>query len=445
MIFSFSLFLLSFTIINSLPPVHTQLLLLITLNQSIHTSHHVKVGSRKVCIETPCPARSNHPNSIPLSVSAITGSAEPIYGPEAFHSITDTIKPGQNPFGALTRQDLEWRAPWSSHVETQTFYFTSPTGHYGFAQIIHSNPVGLHFTAQFTCRVVHDTKPEDCVWTSTNLEDFEAKGTEFNAHNVSISLSEDATTYKISSHVNENSIVDFTVKRLSEGFKIGETGNSLYGEDPAAPWGSMRHVFWPRNSLNGTIKIGEGRTIEIKDGQAMYVMAMQGMKPHHAAARWNFVNFQAPTTSVVVMEFTTPASYGSCTVSVGGVTRDNALLFTSIDVKVTHLDAEVDEVGWPAPKRITFDLTGPAPHPDKDANTYTAHLSGDLSKLVERVDVMAEIPNFVKKVVAGVSGAKPYIYQFSDRNMAVKISNKETGEVLVEEKGHGFCETTFIS
>lgn len=277
------------------------------------------------------------------------------------------------------------------------------------------------------------------------MEDFEAKGTEFNAHNVSISLSEDATTYKISSHVNENSIVDFTVKRLADGFKIGETGTSLYGDDPAAPWGSMRHVFWPRNSVVGTIKLGDGRTIEINDGQSMYVMAMQGMKPHHAAARWNFINFQGPATSVVVMEFTTPVSYGSCTVSIGGVTRDNALLFTSIDVKVTHLDAEVDEVGWPAPKRITFDLSGPSPNPEKDATIYVAHLSGDLSKLVERVDVMAEIPSFVKKVVSGVSGAKPYIYQFSNHNMVVKISNKETGEAIIEEKGHGFCETTFIS
>lgn len=341
----------------------------------------------------------------------------------------------------MTRKDLEWRAPWSSNVETQTFYFTSKSGHYGFAQVIHSNPVGLHFTSQFTCRVVHDEKPDECIWTSTHLEEFEAKGTEFRAHGVSISLNEEMTEYKISAHVNEGSIVDLTVTRQAEGFKIGKTGTSLYGEDLESPWGSMRHVFWPRNSVKGTISI-KGKPIEI-DGESMYVMALQGMKPHHAAARWNFVNFQGPESSVVVMEFTTPESYGSCTVSIGGVVHDNKLLFTSANVKVTHHDAEIDEVGWPAPKSISFDLAGPAIKAESPEPTFQAHLEGALSNLVERVDVMAEIPNFVKKVVSGVSGARPYIYQFSDKNMKVKITKGE--QVIAEETGHGFCETTFIS
>lgn len=377
-----------------------------------------------------------------FSVSAITGSAEPIYGPEAFHSIADTVK-GKNPFGALTREDLEWRAPWSSHVETQTFYFTAKSGHYGFAQIIQSNPVGLNFTAQFTCRVVHDDKPEESIWTSTNLEDFEAKGTEFNAHNVHVSLSQDGNSYKISSTVNQDSIVEFTIVRKADGFKIGSNGTSLYGTDAANPWGSMRHVFWPRASVKGAITV-KGKQIDI-EGNSMYVMAMQGMKPHHAAARWNFVNFQGPTSSAVVMEFTTPPSYGSQTVSIGAATHNDKLLFTSIDVKVKHIDAAEDEVGWPAPKKISFDLQGPAPTAEAATATSSAHLHADLAHLVERVDVMAEIPAFVKKVVAGVSGAKPYIYQYSDKAMTIKFEDAEGKEVLVEEVGHGYIETTFIS
>lgn len=354
----------------------------------------------------------------------------------------DTVK-DKNPFGALTREDLEWRAPWSSHVETQTFYFTSKSGHYGFAQIIQSNPVGLSFTAQFTCRVVHDDKPEESVWTSTHLEDYEAKGTEFNAHEVHVSLSQDCNSYKLSSNVCEDSIVDFTIVREAEGFKIGSDGTSLYGTDAAAPWGSMRHVFWPRASVKGSISI-KGNKIDI-DGHCMYVMAMQGMKPHHAAARWNFANFQGPTASAVVMEFTTPVSYGSQTVSIGAATHLNKLLFTSVDVKSTHIDASEDEVGWPAPKKIEFDLQGPAPEAEDPKPTVAAHLHADLSHLVERVDVMAEIPNFVKKVVAGVSGAKPYIYQYSDKAMTIKITDAEGNNPIVEEAGHGYIETTFIS
>lgn len=342
----------------------------------------------------------------------------------------------------MTREDLEWRAPWSSHVETQTFYFTAKTGHYGFAQIIHSNPVGLHFTAQFTCRVVHDEKKEDCIWTSTNLEDFEAKGTEFNAHEVCVSLNKEGDEYKLTSSVCEDSIVEFVVKRQADGFKIGATGTSLYGTDATNPWGSMRHVFWPRASVTGSITM-KGNKLPI-EGHCMYVMAMQGMKPHHAAARWNFVNFQGPTSSAVVMEFTTPPSYGSCKVSIGAATHNDKLLFTAIDCKTEHIEPEIDEVGWPAPKKIEFDLEGPAPEAESNKPTASAHLNADLSHLIERVDVMAEIPAFVKKVVTGVSGAKPFIYQFSDKKALVKILD-EAGKPIVEEEGHGYIETTFIS
>lgn len=380
---------------------------------------------------------------------------EPIYGKDAFHSIAETVF-HKNPYSPLTRKDLEWIAPWSSNVETQTFYFTAPSGHYGFVQVIHSNPIGLHFTAQFTCRVVHDDKPEESVWTSTNLEDIEARGTEFNAHNMYITLNEDATEYTISSSVNEDSIVELTATRTAPGFKIGKTGTSLYGDDIENPWGSMRHVFWPRAEISGTIKV-KGKDIVLERAHSLYVMAMQGMKPHHAASRWNFVNFQGPTSSLVVMEFTTPPSYGSCTVGVAAVTRDDKLIYTSTDVKVDHIDAVEDEVGWPAPKKIAFTTKGPgvdetdeavaaaeeAPEADKSV-LYKSKLTGDLEgHLVERVDVMAELPMFVKRVASGLSGTKPYIYQFSDRGMKFLLTNPDGS--TFEEVGHGFCETTFIS
>ncbi|CAN6666210.1 ceramide-binding protein Svf1p [Trichomonascus vanleenenianus] len=377
------------------------------------------------------------------SVSALTGAAEPIYGAEAFHPITETVS-GQNPYGKLDKSDLEWRAPWSSNVETQTFYFSNTaTGHYGFFQVIHSNPVGLHFTAQFTCLIRHDDKPEESVWTSTHLEDFEAKGTTMTAQGLSITLNEAENEYAVTSVVNEESLVEVTFSRGEcAGFKIGADGTSYYGEDVKSPWGSMRHVFWPRAGLKGKIVV-KGHTIELEPATArgMYVMAMQGMKPHHAASRWNFLNFQGPTMSCVVMEFTTPPSYGSQTVSIGAITKDDELIATSVAVKVEHQDSEVDEVGWSAPKKIKFEVAGPKVESETDAAEVSAVVEGSLDRLVDRVDVMAEIPSFVKKVVAGVSGAKPYIYQYSNpMTMTLEID----GEKFTEE-GHAFSEATFIS
>jgi hypothetical protein len=308
--------------------------------------------------------------------------------------------------------------------------------------VIHSNPVGVHYTAQFTCLVVNDSKPEEKLWTSTHLENFVAKGTDFTADDVSIILNEEGNEYTIKSIVNDDSLVELKITRESLGFKIGENGTSLYGEDLANPWGSMRHAFWPRAKATGKI-VARGTQLAIS-GHSMYVMALQGMKPHHAAARWNFLNFQGPTLSAVVMQFTTPPSYGEQTSSIGAITKDNKLVASAVGVVVEHSESEVDDVGWPAPTKIVFKLTGPkieAPDEDIETQSVTATISGSLDHLVDRVDVMAEIPSFVKRVVSGVSGARPYIYQYSNMlKMSVVIDGKE-----YEEEGHAFSEATFIS
>lgn len=75
-----------------------------------------------------------------LRVAAITGSAEPVYGQEAIHSITNTVTP-ETAYTELDAEDYKWIAPeWGSNVETQTFYIATDSGHMCFAQIIHSNP-----------------------------------------------------------------------------------------------------------------------------------------------------------------------------------------------------------------------------------------------------------------------------------------------------------------
>ena len=78
----------------------------------------------------------------------------------------------------------------------------------------------------------------------------------------------------------------------------------------------------------------------------------------------------------------------------------------------------------------------------KDKDKQVASVSGNLSQLVERVDVMAEIPQFVKNIVSGVAGARPYIYQYANE-FTIDINNGD-GE-KVKEDGVGFTEVTFIS
>ena len=369
-------------------------------------------------------------------LSVVAGTAEPEYGREAIHPVTDSIVAGKTPVSRPTTvEDFAWKHPNYTNVETQTFYFTDlNSGYTGFAQVIHLNIMGIKTTAQFTFRLYNNktgAADKNCVWTSTALENFRTDGANFYADNLSIVHSgTDSNTYTLKLSVNPDSEVDLVVTRLVPGVIFGADGTTLYGDDLNEPWGSMRHAFWPRCSAKGTLKI-KGSEIAI-DGYTMFVMALQGMKPHHAAKSWNFLNFQSEHYSAVQMEFTTPKSYATTKVNIAILTSDNAVLSTSINNDVVHENATTDEVGWNVPSAITFNFG--------EGTTTTppvAKVSGALKQLVERVDVMAEIPQFVKNIVSGVAGAKPYIYQFCN-TLTITHGDKS-------ETGIAFNEATFIS
>lgn len=222
-------------------------------------------------------------------------------------------------------------------------------------------------------------------------------------------LSEDGTSYTIKSMNDQRSIVNLKVTRTTPGFVVGKTGKTLYGTDLNNPWGSMRHAFWPKCVAEGTITTPDG-PIDFK-GKAFYNFALQGMKPHHAAAKWTFLNFQGPTYAATMMQFTTPPSYGTTTVNVGGIVKDGEIIFAGADNLATHTKTKPDsENEWPEPEEVKLVWSGKT----KDGKEAEALIEGSLGARQDRVDVMAEVPAFVKKIVAGAAGTKPYIYQVRD-------------------------------
>ena len=73
-------------------------------------------------------------------LSTVAGTAEPIYGPEALHSVTKTIADLDKDHKTdITKEDLKWMVLEYTNVETQTFYFTMDNGVLGLAQVIYSN------------------------------------------------------------------------------------------------------------------------------------------------------------------------------------------------------------------------------------------------------------------------------------------------------------------
>lgn len=131
------------------------------------------------------------------------------------------------------------------------------------------------------------------------------------------------------------------------------------------------------------------------------------------AARWNFVNFQSPSYTAVMMEYTTPPSYGSTVVNVGAIVKDGEVVYAGIDNSATHTEIAQDpESEWPEPKSIKWVWDGKS----KDGKEVSAHLEGVVGKRLDRIDVMAEVPGFIKSIAGSVAGTRPYIFQVSLRS-----------------------------
>lgn len=142
-----------------------------------------------------------------------------------------------------------------------------------------------------------------------------------------------------------------------------------------------------------------------------------------------------------------------------------------VSSRADHHDKSLDSfTGYDIPSSISYHWAGPSVIPGA-AGSLSADLSVEVGKpgkeigLIEKVDVMAEIPGFVKAVVSYVAGAKPYIYQASFPILLYFVIahgysqwlNPATLEITgpdalvpglsggLEVKGHLYNEATFIS
>ncbi|KAF2723912.1 oxidative stress survival, Svf1-like protein [Polychaeton citri CBS 116435] len=362
------------------------------------------------------------------------GITEPVYGPSAIQPVSQQ----STGYTETTKNDLKWECMDSTNVETKTFYFTSDSGHLGLVQVIYSNVMGIRTTAQFSTKIFSQEPGKPHLWASDNLTNFtfSGDGLNFKGDGCSMDISEDGKSYHIKSNINKQSIVDVTFTQDAPGFVAGKNGTSYYGTDPKNPWGRMRHIFWPRCIVEGNIITQQG-PVDLK-GRGFFVHALQGMKPHFAAGRWNFINFQSPTYSAVMMQFTTPESYGHTVVNVGGIAKKGELLGAGTSGTLVHEGTKPDSDNeWPEPTGLKVNWSAES----KDGNKVEAELSGSLGPRVDRVDVMGELPKFVKQIATSASGTKPYIYQYSPK-LTLKIN--DNGEQK-EEEGQLFMEATFIS
>ena len=108
-----------------------------------------------------------------------------------------------------------------------------------------------------------------------------------------------------------------------------------------------------------------------------------------------------------MMEYTTPPSYGSTVVNVGGIAKDGEVLCAGCSNSFAHTETTQDaENEWPEPKAIDLKWEGK----NKDGQEVVATMTGNYGERLDRVDVLSHVPGLIKTLVGGVVGTKPYIY-----------------------------------
>jgi Svf1-like C-terminal lipocalin-like domain/Svf1-like N-terminal lipocalin domain len=419
-----------------------------------------------------------------------------------FRAVTDRAQDAL--FGPLEAKDLEWTCAGGFATETQTWYTVMQDGSWATSQIIHSS-IGLWYPQVQITFKYFNPKTGEKVWKSVNVSKFvtpapagsgrdkskvydkrSCKGEQFSV--LFDTLPDGSESYTIEANMDTDLQVSYTFKRPSKsaGWKLGsgdEGGKSYFGANPSTPDGYVVHRFWPHAVSDGHI-IHKGQAIDAK-GAGMFVHAIQGMRPNLVASRWNFGNFQSKygsdeNVAAVMMEFTTTSDYGGpigsrtvkdeatgnavrkrepIVVTIGSVTVDGELVAVTgasrglqapeaepskgSETRVYHLNTVHDpETGYTVPQSMKFKWQGPQLIEGKASkDLVNAEVSVDLKGLIEKVDILGEIPYMVRKMVNYVAGTKPYLHQYlNPATLKITLPSKE-----LNVEGSLFCEATFIS
>lgn len=305
---------------------------------------------------------------------------------------------------------------------------------------------------QFTFRLWEPSKNLS-IWKSVPVHNFrvdEADRRSSSSDQFNISVSGDGTgdKYTLTGKYDKDVQISLTFERRSEAFKLGmgpRGGMTYFGtlsdkapadanapDTKAGSEGFVVHRFWPRCAVEGTAVVN-GEPVDFAGTRGIFVHAIQGMRPNLVAARWNFANFHTvPTTegeeeaALIMMEFTTTQNHGLKVVNVGCVVVGDKLVSVTCGGEgipagegsdVQHIEPVKDaETGYNAPSKVVYTWRGKSL---ADAGDVHAELAVDLITnkepyetrgLVEKVDVLGQIPYIIKKFVNYAAGAKPFIY-----------------------------------
>ncbi|CAO3625068.1 unnamed protein product [Mucor hiemalis] len=270
-------------------------------------------------------------------------------------------------------------------------------------------------TVSFTCRFYEPTlkinkfKNFNMASEFTLSKDRRSVKTEF----CNVTLDPSMSKFKVSI-THPELIMDVDFERIDKGFKVGEGKTYLGGKDQKSAAGIVSHKFWPRCAAKGTVII-EKQLHEL-EAHGMFIHAIQGMQPQLCASKWNFIDFQAEDAALSIMQFTTTKQYGGIEVNQGSIVLKDKLVCVSVENNVQLFDLKKDEkTGYEIPQRVKLTWKGKTikDKSDEEVKDVSVEMVFELKNLIDKIDILAEIPWFLKKIVQTFV-VKPYVYQWLD-------------------------------
>ncbi|KAH8118080.1 survival factor 1 [Phellopilus nigrolimitatus] len=338
-----------------------------------------------------------------------------------FHPVSSRY-PENELVGELEPKDLEWLCAGGFTTETQTYYNYLEDGTLIMCQVIYSS-IGVWYpTVQFTFSM-YNPNTKERVWRSSNVANFvspapgldkrSSKSDSFAITFKSKPGTDTPESFTIFAQVAEDVQItlDITRSASAPGWKIGKgpkSGFSYYGPDVEKPEGSVFHSFWPRTQCSGHI-IYKGQAIPA-NGPGMYVHAIMGMPTNTGGV------------SAIQMELTTLDAYGlngagsgGVKVNFGSLVLGGRLVCVTAETTLPGEDkhAETQFISRAFHYNTTVDSDTSYAQP-KELEFVSASVKVDVGTpsqpkgLVEKVDVLAEIPAMVKAVISYVAGTKPW-------------------------------------
>lgn len=374
-------------------------------------------------------------------------------------------------------------------VETQTIYFMDPESRYsGFVQMLYSNVMGgLYKGFQINFKIFSpnkDLEDQFNVWESIKLDGnirFQDSDLTVKGDNVTFQFRD---PIKISKKIidgadkdgndgknkkNFETVTNLKIKvkipsiglsidlrcNLGKGFKISPDGCSIYLDKPISkdelqrikssnPGDIsqiilknkyLRHQFAPLGQIFGIIKYnkkkdGEQQVLKLRHSPMVYLDAVQGMLPNKIAKRWNFLYFQSKNYTILAIEYLTIEQFDNVKVTIWTICEGNEIKYIGSDINNNEMikfnSVKKDsQNGWEYPTEMTFNFL----NSDENVPSFTVKNMN----LVNRYDILGELPGIINTLAKKIANIKPYLYQFCQPSK------------YKDEEGVSIIETTFIS